>query len=420
MKLYVRKVLISDEFDLMPRYLSFIRGVVDSDDLPLNVNRETLQESKIIQVVKKKLVRKAIEMIRKFSQEEGKPAEIAEAEIDADGNVEEKEQESVPPPYNAWYKKFGQSIKMGIIDDEPNRGKLSKLLRFDSSKSDDDDMISLEDYVGRMKDWQTEIYVFAGVSKADLETSHFMEKFNEKDLEVIYLTETVDEYMVQNMREFDGKKFTPITKDGLKFNDEDEDLMKRRDKYYKKQLKPLTKWLKQIYGPAVMKISISKRLGSTPAIVSSSEYGNSANMERIMRAQAFNGADESQIRAMRILEINPRHPVIHKLLDGCPPEDEEEAKEFVISDEIVDSAWMMFDMAMLNGGFPIDDKEAYSTRTMRLLKSQMGLESLALEDEVNPPVEEEEAPEIDLDGLGAAGINLDDYPGIMNMDDFDV
>jgi heat shock protein beta len=272
-----------------------------------------------------------------------------------------------------------------------------------------------------MKDWQTEIYVFAGVSKADLETSHFMEKFNEKDLEVIFLTETVDEYMIQHMREFDGKKFTAITKDGLKFNDEDEDLLKRREKYYKNQFKPLTKWLKQIYGPAVMKISISKRLGSTPAIVSSSDYGPGANMERIMRAQAFNaGQDENQMRAMRILEINPRHPVIHKLLDGCPPEDDEEAKDFVLSDEIVDSAWMMFDMATLNGGFPIDDKDAYSTRTMRLLKNQMGIESLALEDEINPPVEEDEAPEIDLDGMNAGGINLDDYPEMMNMDDFDV
>merc|ERR1712232_410595 len=152
LRLYVRKVLISDDFDLMPRYLSFIKGVVDSDDLPLNVNRETLQESKIIKIIKKKLVRKAIELIRKMSKEEMPEEEPEEAEVDADGNVIEVETPKKNHPYIEWYKKFGLSLKMGCIDDSANKDKLMKLLRFKSSKADgEDDFMSLEDYVERMK-----------------------------------------------------------------------------------------------------------------------------------------------------------------------------------------------------------------------------------------------------------------------------
>lgn len=426
LKLYVRKVLISDEFELMPRYLAFLKGVVDSDDLPLNVNRETLQESKIIQVIKKKLTRKAIEMIRKLSQEPGEKKEedkVAEAEVDENGNVvdaEESTTEDKPPPYLEWYSKFGPTLKMGVIEDDANRSKLLKLLRFKSSKAEgDDDWISFEDYVGRMKEWQDEIYIFAGTNEEELSKSQFMERFKEKDVEVIYLTEPIDEYMISHAREFDGKKFTSITKENLKFKDEDEDLVKRRDKAYRKQFKPLTKWLKTLFGNSVMRVAISKRLGSAPAIVSSAEWGHSANMERIMRAQAFaHGQDESQVRAQRILEINPRHPLIHKLLDGCPPEEEEKEGEdtepFVVDDATVDAAWMLFDMAMLNGGFPIEDSEAYSKRITRALQTQMGLESLDLEDEIDPPEEEEEAPEVDMDGT--EGINIEDF----NLDDLDM
>ena len=189
--------------------------VVDSDDLPLNVNRETLQESKIIKIIKKKLVRKVVEMIRKLALDSEKKSkggeddgETKEAEIDADGNVIEVEKEDddedddEPNKYIQWYKKFAPSLKMGVIEDDANRGKLSKLLRYHSSKTDgEDDFVSLEQYVGRMKDWQDEIYYFAGQSEEAMESSHFMEKFNEKDVEVLYFTDPIDEYMVQNLRD---------------------------------------------------------------------------------------------------------------------------------------------------------------------------------------------------------------------------
>lgn len=299
LKLYVRKVLISDEFDLMPKYLSFIRGVVDSDDLPLNVNRETLQESKIVKVIKKKLVRKALDMIRAFSKEE-MPTEEEEVEVDEEGNVIEMEKEDKVHPYIDWYKNFNANLKMGIIEDEPNRGRIMKLLRFQTSKSNGS-WISLEEYVANMKPLQQEIYTIAGAGLEEVQESPFLERFNEKEIEVLYLTDPVDEYMIQQIRDFDGKKFSAISSENVKIPDEDEDLVKRRENAYKKKFKPLTKWLKKLYGPAVMRIAISKRLGKQPAIVSSSEYGNSANMERIMRAQAYQtGQSNMMSRAMKV------------------------------------------------------------------------------------------------------------------------
>lgn len=191
-----------------------ISQVVDSDDLPLNVNRETLQESKIIKIIKKKLVRKVVEMIRKLAldsekkskSDEDDESETKEAEIDADGNVieveDDDEEDDEPNKYIQWYKKFAPSLKMGVIEDDANRGKLSKLLRYHSSKTDgEDDFVSLEQYVGRMKDWQDEIYYFAGQSEEEMESSHFMDKFNEKDVEVLFFTDPIDEYMVQNLRD---------------------------------------------------------------------------------------------------------------------------------------------------------------------------------------------------------------------------
>lgn len=421
LKLYVRKVLISDEFELMPKYLSFIKGVVDSDDLPLNVNRETLQESKIIKVISKKLVRKALEMLRKLADKDKAPAkkeddEEKEVEVDEEGNVietpeEDEEEDEIdrPKPYLEWYKKFAPSLKMGVIEDEANRGKLAKLLRFKSSKTEaEDEYISLPEYVERMKDWQDDVYVFAGQNIDELEKSHFMEQFLEKDVEVLYLTDPVDEYMIQSMRDFEGKKFTAISKEGIKFKDEDEDMVKRREKAYKKKFKPLTKWLNKLYGPSIMRVSISKRLGKAPAIVSSAEYGHSANMERIMRAQAFqHGQDEMMMRAMRVLEINPRHPFIEKLLEGCPPEEDEEASGFSVEESVEDAAWLLYDMALMNGGFPIQDTKDYSQRMTKVLQTVMGVEDLTLSEEISPPEEEDEPPEVDMDGN--EGINLEDF-----------
>merc|ERR1712013_148151 len=405
LRLYVRKVLISDEFDLMPRYLSFIKGVVDSDDLPLNVNRETLQESKIVKIIKKKLVRKAIELIRKMKNapmpEEEDEEGTAEAEIDADGNVIEKEKTKEPKvhPYISWYKKFGLSLKMGCIDDSANKDKLQKLLMFKSSKTDgEDEYISLQDYVDNMKEWQKEIYVFPGESIGILKESEFMDAFVDRDVEVIYLTDAIDEYFLGHVREFDGKKFRDITKEGVKFSDEDEDMAKRRAKVYTDQFKPLTKFLKKLYGSDVSRISISKRLGRAPAIVSSNEWGNSANMDRIMRAQAFAhgvAPGENQLPT-GILELNPRHPFVNSLLESLP-EESEDGDEADVPQSVKDTAWILLDMATMSGGFPVRDPKKYAQRMSRVLQSNLGLESLKLAEEIEPPEEEEEPDVPDFD-----------------------
>ena len=412
-RLYVRKVLIGDDFDLLPRYLSFMRGVVDSDDLPLNVNRETLQESKILTVIQKKLVRKAIELIKNFAKEAEDGSDAAEAEVDADGNVD-VDKEDKKNKYLDWYKKFSANLKLGAMEDEPNRAKLMKLLRFQTSKSNGE-LISLDKYVENMKEWQDEIYVIGGASVEEIEKSPFLEPFMEKDLEIVYLTDVMDEYLVKAVGDHQKKKFKQITSENVKFKDEDEDLVKRREKFYKNQFQPLTKWLRRLYQGSVVRVQVAKRsLGSMPAVVTSSDFGNSANMERIARAQAFqHGVDPKSLMSIKILELNPRHPIVKKLLEEAPSEDADSEADKEIAQSTVDAAWMIHDMAMLNGGYPIADPKAHNQRLTKVLQAQFGLESLKLEPEVDPPVEEDEAPEMDM---GAGGINMEDF----DMDSIDL
>lgn len=397
LSLYVQKVLISDEFELLPKYLSFMRGVVDSDDLPLNVNRETLQESKIIQVIKKKVVRKALEMLKAFVKEAAEEAESS------DEGAESEEGETALPKvnkYNDWVTKFAPALKMGAIEDEPNRAKILKLLRYKSSKaSDSTSWTSLDTYVENMKDWQKEIFFIAGVDQATVEKSQFMEQFLAKDVEVLYFTDPIDEYMAQNVGSFEGKKFKNIATENVHLKDEDDaDLATRREKYYKDKFKPLTKWLKKLYGMSVMRVTVSKRLVSTPAIASSAEFGHSANMERIMRAQAYNhGQNDFAMRSMKIFELNPRHPLVLKLLEGAPPEDDD--KDFTVDPQIEDAAWILHEMALLNGGFPLSDPEAHTKRMMRFMQSQLGVESMELAPEPDLAVMEEEAPDVEDDLL---------------------
>jgi len=283
LRLYVRKVLITDEFeDLVPRYLNFLRGVVDSDDLPLNVSRETLQQHKVLKVMGKKLVRKALEMLRKLANAKNRDDEEDDGE-EVEANETDEDDED---PYVGFWNKFGKNIKLGIIEDSANRSKLTKLLRYKSNKSGEG-YTSLEEYVENMKDWQKAIYFIAGESIAAVEDSPFLEKCKAKDLEVLYLVDPIDEYAIQHVTEFDGKKLQSVTKEGLRFGDENEDLEKKRAALYKENFKPLTDYLKSLYGDAVVKVAVSKRIETTPTVIVTSQYGNSANMERIMRAQAF-------------------------------------------------------------------------------------------------------------------------------------
>jgi len=394
--------------------MSFISGVVDSDDLPLNVNRETLQESKIIAIIRKKVTRKVIDMIKKLADSPmpEEETEEEEVEIDEEGNIietEPKAKEEKVHPYIEWYNKFQPSIKLGVIEDAANRKRLTKLLRVKSNKSDGK-FISFEDYVSNMKDWQKEIYFIAGTDEKELERSPFMDKFNEKDLEVIYFTEAADEYMVSHMREFDGKKLTTITHEGIEFDDEDKDLTKRRAAAYEDKFGDLVKFMNKFYGKAITKVKISTRLGADPAIVSSSEYGQTANMERLMKAQAFaHGQGGAMMGGIKTLEINPRHPFFVSLLDNIEFDAEEDYRP---PQEIRDSLWTILDTALLNGGYPINEGKAFSYRMLRSIKSNLGIDSFDLLPEIDPKVEEDVPPEVD----GGEGINMEDFV----LDDIDV
>jgi len=391
LRLYVRKVLITDEFEeLMPRYLNFIKGVVDSDDLPLNVSRETLQQHKVLKVMGKKLVRKALEMLRKMAQASKKDDE-EEGEGDdekKEGDDEKKEDEE--DKYMIFWKEFGKNLKLGLIEDSSNRTKLSKLLRFQTSKSDGK-FISLEEYVENMKDWQKDIYYISGESMEAVEKSAFLEKCKKKDVEVIFLTDPIDEYAVQNLTEFDGKKLQSVTKDGLSFGDEDTDLVSKRETIYKESFKPLTDALKEVYGDKVEKITISQRIEGSPSVMVTSKYGYSANMERIMKAQAF--ADNKQAQYLvskKTMEINPRHPIVVEL--------NKLAKDDAKSEKVSDLGWLLYDTASSVSGFQLDDPSAFAKRMYRLMQSGLSLESLELAEEVEVPKEEAKEEEEEEEG----------------------
>jgi heat shock protein beta len=384
LRLYVRKVLIADEFeDLMPRYLSFIRGVVDSDDLPLNVSRETLQQHKVLKVMSKKLVRKALEMLRKLAQK-GKKGAADEAGAEEEEGEDKVDGEEGSNDYDKFWEQFGKNIKLGIIEDASNRTKLSKLLRFKSSKSDGK-WVSLEDFVGRMKEWQKSIFYVAGESLEAVESMPFLDKFKAKDVEVLFLVDPVDEYAIQNLTEFDGKKLQSITKEGVKFGDET-DSDKKLDKLYTEKFSKLVSFLKDVYGDRVEKVQVSKSLGNVPSLLVTAQYGYSANMERIMKSQAF--SDQAKMQHMvskRTMEINPRHPIVIELASRVAENAE--------AQETKDTANLLYDTAVLNSGFSMDDPKEFAGRMYRLMQAGLNIESLELAAEAEVPADEPEEPE---------------------------
>merc|ERR1719223_1763371 len=378
-RLYVRKVLIQDDFDdLLPRYLNFIRGVVDSDDLPLNVSRETLQQHKVLRVMGKKLVRKALEMLRKLANK----AKKEEEETDAEEGEKEKtdESEETEDEYDQFWEAFGKNIKLGLIEDSSNRTKLSKLLRFKTSFDDGKKWWSLEDYVSRMKEFQKDIFYIAGEGLEAVQNSPFLERLKAKGIEVVFMTDPIDEYAVQNLTEFDGKKLKSATKEGMKFGDEDEQ-EKKREQIYTDNFKGLTEWYKKMLGENVEKVIISNRLETTPSMLVTSQYGYSANMERIMKSQAFADPSRGQYMASKkTMEINPRHPIVSELAKRvAESEDDEETKNL---------GWLLYDSALMQSGFTPEDPKAFASRMYTLMKTGLSLDSLDLLDEVEVPAEE--------------------------------
>ena len=380
LKLYVRRVFISDEFDeLLPKYLSFIKGIVDSDTLPLNVSRETLQQHTSLKTIKKKLVRKALDMIRKLA-EEGQDDDDDEAAVAAADSADEEETK-----YDKFWKNYGKAIKLGIIEDASNRTRLAKLMRFYTSKSPTK-LVSLEQYVERMKPGQKSIYYLAGESREALEKSPFLEKLLHKDLEVIYFTDPIDEYTMQNLTEFDDFKFSNASKEDLKFGD-DTEAAKARLKKVKEEFKDFIKWWKEILpSEDVEAVKISNRLVTTPCSVVTSKYGWSANMERIMKAQAL--SDDGRMAYMRgrkTLEINPGHPIIKTLKEKSEDDADDEGTKR--------TALIMYETALLESGFMFEEPKGFAGRLFDMVRRDLGVEADAEVEEPDVDAEPEAAAE---------------------------
>lgn len=341
-KLYVRRVFIMDDSEhLLPDYLCFIKGIVDSDDLPLNISREILQQNKIIKVIKKNLVKKTIEMITELAS-----------------NDERKDD------YKTFYDSFHKNIKLGIHEDYANREKLIDLLRFYSSKSDQD-MTSIKDYVKRMKDGQNNIYYITGESREIVEASPFIEKLKNKGFEVLYMTDAIDEYMMQQLREYEGKSFVSCTKDGNLVEETEEE--KKQKDVQQKEYEQLCSIFKEVLGEKVSKVQLSDRIASSPCVLVTDQYGWTANMERIMKAQALR--DNNMFGCMsskKILELNPDHVIIKELRSRITNNvDDKVAKDLIC---------LMYDGAILHSGFSLENPSNFVNRFYNMVKLGLNLE----------------------------------------------
>ncbi|RLN11549.1 hypothetical protein C2845_PM09G24260 [Panicum miliaceum] len=375
LKLYVRRVFISDEFDdLLPKYLNFLKGIVDSDTLPLNVSREMLQQHSSLKTIKKKLIRKALDMIRKIAEED--PDEYSNKDKTDEEKSEMKEKKG---QYAKFWNEFGKSIKLGIIEDATNRNRLAKLLRFESTKSDGK-LASLDEYISRMKPGQKDIFYITGSSKEQLEKSPFLERLTKKNYEVIYFTDPVDEYLMQYLMDYEDKKFQNVSKEGLKLGKDS----KLKD--LKESFKELTDWWKKaLESENVDSVKISNRLHNTPCVVVTSKYGWSANMEKIMQAQTLSDSSkQAYMRGKRVLEINPRHPIIKELRDKVAQDSESEG--------LKQTARLVYQTALMESGFNLPDPKEFASSIYKSVQMSLDLSPEATVEEED---EAEEQPEVE-------------------------
>jgi len=351
-KLYVRRVFIMDDCEeLIPEYLSFVKGVVDSEDLPLNISREYLQKTNILKTIKKAITKKCLELI----------AEIAENNED----------------WKKFYEQFSKNLKLGIHEDQTNRDKLAGFLRYNTSKSGDD-MISLKEYVARMKENQKEIYFITGESKASVSQSPFVETLKKKGYEVLYLIDPIDEYVIQQLKDYEEKKLRNCSKEGLDLEDDEDE--KKRFEEQKAAFEGLCTLIKEVLGDKIEKCLLSSRLADSPCVLVTSEWGWSANMERIMKAQALRDSSmSSYMVSKKTLEINADHPIVAELKKRSDADKSDRT--------VKDLVWLLYETSMLTSGFSLDEPTGFGNRIHRMIKFALTIH----EDE---KVEEEEMPNL--------------------------
>jgi molecular chaperone HtpG len=338
-KLYVRRVFIMDNCeDLIPEYLNFIKGVVDSEDLPLNISREMLQQNKILKVIRKNLVKKCLELFEELAED--------------------------TENYKKFYEQFSKNLKLGIHEDSSNRKKISELLRYSTSASGDE-ACTLKDYVARMKTSQKHIYYITGESKDQVANSSFVERVKKRGFEVVYMVEPIDEYVVQQMKEYDGKQLVSVTKEGLELPEDDDDKKKREED--KAKFEPLCKVMKDILDKKVEKVVVSNRLVESPCCIVTSQYGWTANMERIMKAQALRDTSTmGYMTAKKHLEINPDHPVMETLRQKAEADKHDKA--------VKDLVMLLYETALLSSGFTLEDPQVHAARIYRMIKLGLGID----------------------------------------------
>ena len=369
-KLYVRRVLISDQFtELLPHYLDFVAGVVDSDDLPLNVSRETLQQVKTIKTIKKKIVKKILDRLLRYSKERVEEEresieDLTEAELEERESTIRTKKAELRAKFDAFWKEFGRAIKLGLVEDVPNRQTISEIVKFHSTFNDTQTYTSFDDYIGRAKEDQRDIYYIAGDKLEHLKESPMIKGLVKKGFEVLLLEDPVDEYCLSTLGKYNDKNLVNVAKSGFEIpKDEDEVKLKEKLQVY---YNPLTQWLKEMFKESIEVVSVNPDLDD-PMLVLAPEHGYSASFEKIIKSQAVNSRDErvAAIEGMKkVLQINPYHPFIKELHDRVRTSTDKETEE---------TAKIMVQVAMMNSGFVVKDPSGFASRFYRVMADALGV-----------------------------------------------